>query len=193
MVVPGAGEAEPDTERGSRRSAVAANLVRLGFISSETAERDNAAADILAELLPDDSTIQVCLSCHEASVDGAYRFAEATGVFRRPTTPAFTMMAFQPVSAQVTVPLPRTQMVLCTRDDLSWTTSRAVTQAGSISRDEVTLHSVSFGELLGAAVSDGRKGVVHIWVNEGPTLSFRVAPSEAVSLCSCVEREATSR
>jgi hypothetical protein len=57
----------------------------------------------------------------------------------------------------------------------------------------VTLYSVSFSELLGAAVSDSHKGVVHIWVNEGPTLSFRVTPSEAESLCSYVEREATSR
>lgn len=185
--------AEPDAERGSRRFAIAATLARLGFISDETAERDNAAADILAELLPNNSAIQLCLSCHDVSLDGTYRFTEAKGVFRRPTTPGYMMMAFQPISAPATVPLPRTQMVLCTQEDLSWTTSRALSQAGGTSRDEVTLYSISFDELLGAAVSDARKGVVHTWVNEGPTLSFRVAPSEAASLCSCIEREATSR
>jgi hypothetical protein len=134
----------------------------------------------------------VCLSCHDVSADGPYRFAEAKGVFRRPATPGFMTMAFQPVPAPVTVALPRSEMILCTREDLSWTASRALRQPGSISSDEVTLYSISFSELLGAAVADPRKGVVHIWVNEGPTLSFRVTPSEAESLCSCVEREATS-
>ena len=84
--VPGSGQAKPYRELGPRRSAIAATLARLGFISGETAERDNAAADILAEPLPDDSEIQVCLSCHDVSADGPYRFAEAKGVFRRPAT-----------------------------------------------------------------------------------------------------------
>jgi hypothetical protein len=191
--VPAAGKAEADRELGSRRSAIAATLARLGFISSETAERDNAAADILAKLLPDDSAIQVCLSCHDVSADGPFRFAEAKGVFRRPATPGFMTMAFQPIPAPVTVPLPRTEMVVCTQEALSWTSSRALRQAGSVSHDEVMLYSISFSDLLGAAVSDSRKGVVHIWVNEGPTLSFRVTPSEAETLCAFVEREATSR
>jgi hypothetical protein len=172
---------------------IAAMLARLGFISSETARRDNAAADILAELLPDDSEIRVCLSCHDASADGPYRFAEAKGVFRRPATPGFVTMAFGPVPGPVTVALPRTEMVLCTQEDLSWTASRAVRQTSSVSRDEVTLYSISFSELLGAAVTDARKGEVHVWVSDGPTLSFRVTPSEAESLRSYVDREATSR
>ena len=67
------GEAlEPDAATIARQEAIAAALVRLGFLSSAAVEDDNPAVDVLAALLPPDAEVGICLSCHEFSYEGAH-------------------------------------------------------------------------------------------------------------------------
>jgi hypothetical protein len=56
--------------------------------------------------------------------------------------------------------------------------------------DTVTLYSVPFLDILGATVRDRRKGVVEVWVGDGPTLAFRVMPKAADALQAHVDRAA---
>jgi hypothetical protein len=40
--------------------------------------------------------------------------------------------------------------------------------------DTVTLYSVSFSDILGAALPRRKKGVVEVYIDDGPTVSFAV-------------------
>lgn len=190
------GEAAEDSaahgsDDGARREAIAAALSRLGFISSETAHRDNAAVDVLAALLPTQAEVGVCLSYHDFRSTGTYRFTEKSGVFKRPTTPRFTA-PFASLPGPQSTPMPRTEIVLCPQEELLWTASRPRRRAGAVTEDDVTLYSVPFSIVLGATVHDQRKGVLEIWIDAEATLSFRTTPSEVDLLCTYIERAATS-
>ncbi len=145
--------------------------------------------DVLVELLPFDANIQLCLSCHEFDSDGSYGFEEPRGVFPRP-------LVQRPASMQGELPgftpIKRTEIVLCTRDELLWTSSRPRNRGGVVRQDVVTLYSVPFSEIVGASVHNRRKGTVDVWIGDDATLSFGVAPSEADSLCAYIEQAATS-
>jgi hypothetical protein len=60
-------------------------------------------------------------------------------------------------------------------------------------QDVVTLYSAQFREIVGATVRHRRKGVVDVWVEDGPTLSFRVTPEAADALQSHVDQAAQSQ
>ncbi|MHB8694099.1 MAG: hypothetical protein ACYDHH_22905, partial [Solirubrobacteraceae bacterium] len=69
----------------SRSAEIAEMLVAIGFISSDTAKRPNAAVEMLSTLLPEDATIEICLTLEGIEVsDEAYVFEEAIGSFDRP-------------------------------------------------------------------------------------------------------------
>ena len=54
-------------------------LVRLGFLPADRAMPDNPAVEVLAELLPPEAEVELCLTCHEISSCGLYEFAHTTG------------------------------------------------------------------------------------------------------------------
>jgi len=192
-IAPAAGEqaaenqvpiSDADQAMAERRSSIAARLVRLGFIAANRATPDNPAVQVLSELLPLDAELSLCLTCHGFSSSAAYPFAETTGIF--PNVGSFRMnAAAADVSGGGTrlLTAPRRELVACTQVALSWTASRV----RSDRQDVVTLYSAQFCDVLGARVRHRRKGIVDVWVEDGPTLSFRVTPETADALQAHVD------
>jgi len=182
-------DAGSDQAMAERPRSIAARLVRLGFIAADWATPDNPAVQVLTELLPLDAELDLCLTCHGFSASARYQFAETTGIF--PNVGTFRM---GPASADVSphgAPLltaPRRELVVCTQVALSWTVSRV----RSDRRDVVTLYSAQFRDILGATVRH-RKGIVEVWVMEGPKLSFRVTPEAADALQAHVDHAAQAQ
>jgi hypothetical protein len=202
-VAPAAGEqavetdaAGSDADTGSdqamaeRRRSIAARLVRLGFIAADWATPENPAVQVLRELLPPDAELGLCLTCHGFSASAPYPFAETTGIF--PNVGTFRM---GPASADVSphgsplLTAPRRELVVCTQAALSWTASRV----RSDRKDVVTLNSAPFCDILGATVRHRRKGIVEVWLADGPELSFRVTPEAADALQAHVDQAAQSQ
>lgn len=183
-------DADADQAMAGRRLSIAARLVRLGFVPADRATPNNPAVQVLSELLPADAELGLCLTCHGFSASAPYPFAETTGIF--PNVGSFRM---NPASADVSphgTPLltaPRRELVVCTQVALSWTASRV----RSDRQDVVTLHSAQFRDILGATVRHRRKGVVEVWVLDGPELSFRVTPEAADALQARVDQAAQSQ
>ena len=183
-------DADADEAMAGRRRSIAARLVRLGFIAADCATPDNPAVQVLSELLPLDAELDLCLTCHGFSASAPYPFAETTGIF--PNVGTFRM---GPASADVSphgsplLTAPRRELVVCTQVALSWTAS----QVRSDRQDVVTLYSAQFGEIVGATVRHRRKGVVEVWVLDGPELSFRVTPEAADALQAHVDEAAKAQ
>jgi catechol 2,3-dioxygenase-like lactoylglutathione lyase family enzyme len=180
---------ESDEAAAARRASIAAILVRLGFIAADRAVPDNPAVEVLAELLPADAEIGLCLTCREFASSDRHPFAQTTGVF--PDVASFYMnQSVAEVSGgQSLLKAPRRELVVCTQDALCWTASRV----RSDREDSVTLYSVPFGDILGASVRHRRRGVVEVWIDDGPTLSFRVGPDTADALKTRIDRAAQSQ
>jgi len=180
---------DPDQAMAERRSSIAARLVQLGFITADRATSDNPAVEVLSELLPPDAELGLCLTCHAFSASAPYPFAETTGVF---PSGSFRM---SPVFADLShhgpplLTAPRRELVMCTQVALGWTASRVQSDR----QDVVTLYSAQFRDILGAAVRHRRKGVVEVWVDDGPTLSFRVTPEAAATLQAHVDQAAQAQ
>jgi hypothetical protein len=179
-------QASPETL--ARRREIAKTLARVGLLPNDSAEADNPAVDVLAALLTRDANIELCLSCHKFSASQAYPFHEVTGLFRRPSTSLAVSGFF---SGGRVVPPRRTGLVLCTADALMWTRSAPRVKGTQVVGDDVTLCSVPFSEILGAAVHNRHKGELEVWLDDA-TLSFQTTPSEVDSLCAYIERAATS-
>jgi hypothetical protein len=189
-------DAESDQAMAGRRLSIAASLVRLGFIAADRATPDNPAVEVLSELLPPDAELGLCLTCHGFSSSAPYQFAETAGIFR--DVGSFRM---NPALAQVSphgpplLTAPRSELVVCTQVALGWTASRVRSDPHDVvnRQDVVTLYSAPFRDLIGATVRHRRKGVVEVWVLDGPTLSFRVAPEAAEALRAHVDEAAKSQ
>jgi hypothetical protein len=180
--------------RKARRAEIAASLVELGFISDESAHSYNPAVDVLASLLPADATVRICVSCHGAKTDEPFAFAEQTGVFPRPTPRAAGRVPFGAMSRVYTSPIPRTEIVLCTDTALMWTRSEPIIGAGGrAEHDTVTLISAPFAHLLGSTVFDRHKGEIEVWVEDGPTLTITVTPSEVEAVSADIDQQARSQ
>jgi len=179
-----------DQAMAERRLSIAARLVELGFITADRATPENPAVEVLGELLPPDAELGLCLTCHGFSSSAPYPFAETTGVF--PNRGSFRM---NPALAEVSphgpplLTAPRRELVVCTQVALNWTASRV----DSGRQDVVTLYSAQFRDIVGATVRHRRKGVVEVWVEDGPTLSFRVTPEAADALQAHVDQAAQSQ
>lgn len=183
-------DADSDQAMAERRVAIAARLVQLGFIAADRATPENPAVQVLSELLPPDAELGLCLTCHGFSSSAPYPFAETTGIF--PNVGSFRI---NPALAEVSphgppvLTAPRRELVLCTQAALSWTASRV----RSDRQDVVTLYSAQFRDIVGATVRHRRKGVVEVWVEDGPELSFRVTPQAADALQAHVDQAAQSQ
>ena len=189
-------DADSDQAMAGRRLSIAARLVRLGFITEDRATPDNPAVQVLSELLPPDAELGLCLTCHGFSSSAPYPFAETTGTF--PDVGSFRM---NPAVAQVSphgpplLTAPRRELVVCTQVALSWTASRVRSDRQDVvnRQDVVTLYSAPFGEIVGASVRHRRKGVVEVWIEDGTTLSFRVAPEAADALQAHIDHAAQAQ
>lgn len=193
----GAGSPETSAREGSgdpeersdvpdqRHDAIADKLELLGFISSNARRRDNPAVEVLAALLPETAEVAVCLTCLGVKANGHYECRERTGTFRAMTV----TRQDGPYSTRDYVhPLERTQIVVCTDDELSWTASQYVGQG----TDRVTLYSIPFDDILGGSVQGHKRDVVDVWIADGPTVSIRTRPREGDTLGDFVERAAAS-
>ena len=183
-------DAGSDQAIAGRRLSIAARLVRLGFIAADWATPANPAVEVLSELLPPDAELELCLTCHGFSASAPYPFAETTGIFDNVGT--FRM---GPASDWVSphgsslLTAPRRELVVCTQVALGWTAS----SVRSDRQDAVTLYSAQFRDIDGARVRQRRKGVVEVWVMDGPKLSFRVTPEAADALQAHVDQAAQSQ
>ena|SRR5579872_3528128 len=183
-------DADSDQAVVERRLSIAASLVRIGFIAADRATPDNPAVQVLSELLPPNAELGLCLTCHGFSSSAPYRFAETTGIF-----PAVGSFRMNPALADVSphgpplLTAPRRELVVCTQVALGWTTSHVRGDR----QDLVTLYSALFRDIVGASVRHRRKGVVEVWVMDGPTLSFRVTPEAAEALQAHVDLAAQSQ
>jgi len=166
-----------------RRLSIAARLVQLGFIATDRAAPDNPAVEVLSELLAPDAELRLCLTCREFSSSAPYPFAETTGIFPGGSFRMSPAVADLSPEGSPLMTAPRRELVVCTQDALSWTRSRA----RSDREDAVTLYSAQFSDIVGATVRHRRKGVVEVWVQDGPTLSFRVAPEASGALQAQVD------
>lgn len=163
----------------------------LGFISSEAARTDNPAVDVLASLLPADASVRICVSCHGVRADEPYAFDEQAGVFPRPTPPPASSLPIGAANRVYTSPIPRTEIVLCTDEALIWTRSEPIIAAGGRAEtDAVTLISEPFAQILGSSVSNPHKGEIDVWIEDGPTVTIVVAPSESDALCAYIDEQA---
>jgi len=182
-------DAHGDAELDERRAAIAATLVGLGFISEPAARRSNAAVDVLATLLPGGSEIAVCLSCFGVRSSGPYDCGERSASFRGM---AVTRAVGDYAVGDYVHAVERTEMVLCTQDELLWTVSKYRGRGAEGSEDKVTLYSIPFVDILGAAVHNRKRDVVDVWIDDGPTLSIQTRPHEGDVLSAYIERMATS-
>jgi DnaJ domain len=179
-----ASETSDEDEPTERRAAVADALVRIGFISAGAAPGHNPAVDVLAALLPEGADIGICLTCLGVKASAPYQCRERSGGFR-----AMTIAREGPYATGDHLhAIARTEVVLCSRDELAWTAS----QYEGRGIDRVTLYSIPFTDILGAAVQDRKRDRVEVWINDGPTVSIRTRPREADALCEFIERAATS-
>ena len=122
------------------------------------------------------------------SSSGPYLFDETTGIF--PDRGSFrTNPSAAHFSGEGLLTAPRRELVVCTQVALGWTASRV----RSDRQDVVTLYSTQFRHVLGATMRHRRKGIVEVWVERGPTLSFRVTREAAEALRAHVERAAQSQ
>ncbi|HLY50171.1 MAG TPA: hypothetical protein VKR21_13335 [Solirubrobacteraceae bacterium] len=200
-VAPAAGEEAVETDVpaadadsvhaiAGRRLAIAGRLVELGFVAADRATPDNPAVEVLSELLPPDAELGLCLTCHGFSASAPYPLAETTGVF--PNRGSFRMnRALAEVSPHgpPLLTAPRRELVVCTQLALGWTAS----MVDSDRQDVVTLYWAQFRDVLGATVRHRRRGVVEVWLEDGLTLSFRVAREAADALQAHVDQAAQSQ
>ena len=188
---PPASDPDSDQAMAERRSSIAARLVELGFITADRATSDNPAVEVLGELLPPDAELGLCLTCHGFSSSAPYPFAETTGVF--PNRGSFRMnpalAEVSPLSGPPLLTAPRRELVVCTQVALSWTASRL----DSDRQDVVTLYSTPFRDVLGVTVRHRRRGVVEVWLEGGPGLSFRVTPEATDELQAHIDQAAQSQ
>jgi hypothetical protein len=168
-----------------RHAAIADTLARLGFIPADAGLRTNPAVDVLATLLPETAEVAVCLTCVGVKSNGDYECRERTGSFRAMTV---TRQDTPYAVNDYLHPIKRTEIVVCTEDDLSWT----VSQYAGRGMDRVSLYSIPFTDILGAEVRGRKRDVVDVWIDAGPTITIHTRPREADALREYIERTAPS-
>jgi DnaJ domain len=176
---------EPIHAPEGRHAAIADMLVRLGFVSSDVRRGSNPAVDVLATLLPEDAEVAVCLTCLGVKANGPYECRETSGTF---TAMTITRQDGPYAIGDYVHAIDRTDIVLCTQDEVSWTAS----QYAGHGNDRVTLYSIPFTEILGAEVRGRKHDVAEVWIDDGPTVSIHTRPHEADGLCEYVERVAST-
>ncbi len=175
-------------EQGSdeARATVTATLLRLGFLSGKEDPEEEAIVEAISTILPDERDIGVCVSYGGFSSTQAYPFQERTCSFLRVPPPSLGGWRGPPSSAAI----PKMQIVLCTDGLLLWTSSQ-VRSIGAALEEKVSAQVLSLSEVLGAMVVGKHVNVVHVWVDQGPTLAFHMEPASAQALQVYVDMAAS--
>ncbi len=181
-------QADPAAAGRVHRSQIGATLSRLGFLSSSTDPQDNAVVETLATFLPHGSDVCVCVTYRQLNITGGDdRFETLTKSFLRVTPGAQFGASFGGQATESYRDVPLMNLALCTRERLLWTSSYAASADGIVVEESVTARWIPMRQILGARISGWRKGVVEIWVEDGPTLTVRTTSPEAQALYAHVE------
>ena len=166
-------------EQGSpeARETVTAALLRLGFLSGVESCEEEAVVEAVSTILPHVRDIGVCVSYSDFKSTQAHPFQERTCSFLRvrPASPD----GWRGLAASAAIP--KMQIALCTDQLLLWTSSQ-VRSIGPAIEETVSAHLLPLSEVLGAAVAGKHGNVVHVWVDQGPTLAFHTTPASAQAL-----------
>jgi hypothetical protein len=176
----------------SERATIAGTLLRLGFLSGAGDAEESAIVEALATILPPEREIGVCVAYSGFSSTQAWQFEQRTCSFLRvpPAVPASRLGRVTSMSPSQLIPTMK--IVLCTREELLWTTSRVKAGDGVVVEEVVTACLAPVGQILGAKVTGRHEDVVDVWVEDGPTLSFHTEPAEAQALQAYVDTIASS-
>jgi hypothetical protein len=156
---------------------VTAALLRVGFLSGEGSSEEEAVVEAVSTILPDERDIGVCVSYSDFSSTQAHPFQERTCSFLRARPASLTGWRDPPISAAI----PKMQIALCTDRLLLWTSSQVRSIGGAV-EEKVSAHLLPLSEVLGAALAGKHGNVVHVWVDQGPTLAFHTEPDSAHAL-----------
>jgi hypothetical protein len=166
-------------------AAIAAALARVGFLQS--AEHGSPTVEVVASIVRGGADIVVCVPYNAVMTSGPYSFTEIHRSFLRAVPSAATpfLAAARPAAS--------TMILLCTEDALLWTTSHIAAADSVLAEEHVTAQWLAFADVLGCRVTSRRKGTLEIWIDDGPTLTFRVGPRDAETLSAYVESAAASQ
>jgi hypothetical protein len=164
------------------RETVTATLLRLGFLSGEGEPEEEAIVEAISTILPHEPDIGVCVSYSDFSSTQAHPFEERTCSLLRVRSASHSAWHSPAMSAAV----PKMQIALCTDQLLLWTSSQ-VKSIGAALEEKVSAQVLSLSEVLGAALAGKHGNVVHVWVDQGPTLAFHTEPASAQALQAYVE------
>lgn len=173
----------PGSAQDARKAAIAQMLARLGFISEAAAHGRNLAVEVLAALLPPGADIGVCLTCVGVKSSGPYQCRERSGTFPGMRVEKHGVYG---VGGSVQT-IERSEIVLCTPDELLWTVSQYGGRGDTGFEDTVTLYSIPFEDILGAEAKGHKRDVVNVWIDDGPTVSIHTPPHEADTLREYIE------
>jgi hypothetical protein len=105
---------------GENRTAITAQLLRLGFLSGAGDSEEEAIVEALSMILPEAHAIGVCVPYSDFSSTQAHPFQERACSFLRVLPPTFGSRSGKPTM----VPVPKMRIVLCTDELLLWTSSQ---------------------------------------------------------------------
>ncbi len=182
--------ADNQTSEGlDHETAIAMELARVGVLRD--ADRDNPIVEVVASTVVSGSRISVCAPYSAVAASGHYGFREIHRSFMR-IAPANGASAALPFISGLG-PMARTEFVLCVADAMLWTTWRIAPEDFAWEQVTVTAYSLAFADILGSQVTSARKGTVDVWIDDGPTLTFRTAPDDAEALSTYIDAAALSQ
>ncbi len=170
------------------RSTIAAELAQIGL---EDADRGDPTVDVLTSLIPYGIGITLCVGYSSFATSGQYGFREMHRSDMR-IAGAASLSSMPLISASAS-PVLRGEAILCTADSLVWTTRRVAPVDFPWENVSVTAYAIAFSDILGSQMASRRKGEVQVWIDEGPTLTFRTGRSDAERLSAYVDAAAASQ
>jgi hypothetical protein len=168
----------------NRRTTVAAELARSGLLEGRD-PADDPTVDVLASMISRGDRISLCFGYDSFSTSGQYGFREMhRSVPRIAGTLGSASLSSIPTSVS---PVVRGEAILCTDDSLIWTTRRVAPVDPVWEEVSVTAYAVALVDILGSRVTGRRKREVQVWIDDGPTLTFRTGRSDAEILSAYVD------
>jgi DnaJ domain len=181
-------DGEEAEEQPEQRSAIAAEMSRIGLLEDEGQE--DPTLDAFTSALAPNDAIALCLRFDSFAVSDEHGFREVHRSLTRighPTGASTIPPPFLPASR-----VERGEAVICTSESLIWATKLISPLEFPWEEVSVTAYSLALADILGAKIKSRRKGSVDIWIDDGPTLTFHTGRSDAERLCEWVDAVALS-
>jgi hypothetical protein len=185
----GRGDASTDGGHGdapepNRRTTIAAELARSGLLEGADLA-DDPTVDVLASMISRGDRIAFCVGYDSFSTSAQYGFREMhRSVPRIAGTLSLSSLSSIPTGGS---PVVRGEAILCTDESLIWTTRRVAPVDPVWEEVSVTAYAVALADILGSQVTGRRKRDVQVWIDDGPTLTFRTGRSDADILSAYVD------